>query len=207
VAGDTLSKIAKQYYGNANKYQAIFEANRPLLAHPDKIYPGQVLRILARIGLSGRKGAFIMTVAKVTEISASSTKGFEDAIVKGIARARTRRSTTSPARGSRNRRSTSSTAGSHRLPREHEGDLRAARLEEEREEEVTRARTCRPAPVAYAGSGRARRYDLASCSFRGDVSSSRPSVETSSSRCACMILTMRAARRGRTPWIIDDDIA
>jgi nucleoid-associated protein YgaU len=45
VAGDTLSKIAKQYYGNANKYQAIFEANRPLLAHPDKIYPGQVLRI------------------------------------------------------------------------------------------------------------------------------------------------------------------
>jgi nucleoid-associated protein YgaU len=45
VAGDTLSKIAKQYYGNANRYQAIFEANRPLLAHPDKIYPGQVLRI------------------------------------------------------------------------------------------------------------------------------------------------------------------
>jgi nucleoid-associated protein YgaU len=45
VAGDTLSKIAKQYYGNANKYQAIFEANRPMLAHPDKIYPGQVLRI------------------------------------------------------------------------------------------------------------------------------------------------------------------
>ena len=45
VAGDTLSKIAKQYYGNANRYQAIFEANRPMLAHPDKIYPGQVLRI------------------------------------------------------------------------------------------------------------------------------------------------------------------
>lgn len=45
VSGDTLSKIAKQYYGNANKYQAIFEANRPLLSHPDKIYPGQVLRI------------------------------------------------------------------------------------------------------------------------------------------------------------------
>lgn len=43
--GDTLSKIAKQHYGNANKYMVIFEANRPMLEHPDKIYPGQVLRI------------------------------------------------------------------------------------------------------------------------------------------------------------------
>jgi nucleoid-associated protein YgaU len=43
--GDTLSKIAKQYYGNANKYPAIFEANRPMLKDPDKIYPGQALRI------------------------------------------------------------------------------------------------------------------------------------------------------------------
>jgi nucleoid-associated protein YgaU len=43
--GDTLSKIAKEQYGNANKYAAIFEANRPMLSHPDKIYPGQVLRI------------------------------------------------------------------------------------------------------------------------------------------------------------------
>ncbi|MFZ2100431.1 MAG: peptidoglycan-binding protein LysM [Oricola sp.] len=43
--GDTLSAIAKKEYGNANKYQAIFEANRPMLTHPDKIYPGQVLRI------------------------------------------------------------------------------------------------------------------------------------------------------------------
>jgi nucleoid-associated protein YgaU len=43
--GDTLSAIAKQHYGNANKYQAIFEANRPMLKDPDKIYPGQVLRI------------------------------------------------------------------------------------------------------------------------------------------------------------------
>lgn len=43
--GDTLSAIAKQYYGDANKYNAIFEANRPMLSHPDKIYPGQVLRI------------------------------------------------------------------------------------------------------------------------------------------------------------------
>ncbi len=45
VRGDTLSKIAKQYYGNANAYMPIFEANKPMLTHPDKIYPGQVLRI------------------------------------------------------------------------------------------------------------------------------------------------------------------
>ena len=45
VRGDTLSAIAKTYYGNANKYPAIFEANKPMLSHPDKIYPGQKLRI------------------------------------------------------------------------------------------------------------------------------------------------------------------
>jgi len=45
VSGDTLSKIAKTHYGDANKYPAIFEANKPMLTHPDKIYPGQVLRI------------------------------------------------------------------------------------------------------------------------------------------------------------------
>ncbi|MDD7915720.1 peptidoglycan-binding protein LysM [Polaribacter ponticola] len=43
--GDTLGKIAKNYYGNAMKYPVIFEANKPMLSHPDKIYPGQVLRI------------------------------------------------------------------------------------------------------------------------------------------------------------------
>lgn len=43
--GDTLSKIAKEHYGNANKYTEIFEANKPMLKDPDKIYPGQVLRI------------------------------------------------------------------------------------------------------------------------------------------------------------------
>ena len=43
--GDTLSKIAKEHYGNANAYMPIFEANKPMLTHPDKIYPGQVLRI------------------------------------------------------------------------------------------------------------------------------------------------------------------
>jgi nucleoid-associated protein YgaU len=45
VAGDTLSAIAKREYGSANAYPRIFEANRPMLSHPDKIYPGQVLRI------------------------------------------------------------------------------------------------------------------------------------------------------------------
>ena len=44
-SGDTLSKIAKEMYGNANEYNKIFEANQPMLSHPDKIYPGQVLRI------------------------------------------------------------------------------------------------------------------------------------------------------------------
>ena len=43
--GDTLSKIAKAQYGDAMKYPQIFEANRPMLKDPDKIYPGQVLRI------------------------------------------------------------------------------------------------------------------------------------------------------------------
>ncbi len=43
--GDTLSGIAKTQYGNAMKYMVIFEANRPLLEDPDRIYPGQVLRI------------------------------------------------------------------------------------------------------------------------------------------------------------------
>ena len=47
VSGDNLSKISKQYYGDANKYTQIFEANKPMLTHPDKIYPGQVLRIPA----------------------------------------------------------------------------------------------------------------------------------------------------------------
>ena len=45
VKGDTLSKIAKAQYGDAMKYPVIFEANRPMLEDPDKIYPGQVLRI------------------------------------------------------------------------------------------------------------------------------------------------------------------
>ena len=43
--GDYLSKIAKAMYGDAMKYPIIFEANKPMLTDPDKIYPGQVLRI------------------------------------------------------------------------------------------------------------------------------------------------------------------
>ena len=43
--GDNLSKIAKQFYGNANKYPVTFEANKPMLKDPDLIYPGQMLRI------------------------------------------------------------------------------------------------------------------------------------------------------------------
>ncbi|MGH1453554.1 MAG: peptidoglycan-binding protein LysM [Paracoccaceae bacterium] len=43
--GDTLSAIAKKTLGSANRYNEIFEANKPMLSHPDKIYPGQVLRI------------------------------------------------------------------------------------------------------------------------------------------------------------------
>lgn len=45
VKGDSLSKIAKEFYGNAMKYPEIFEANKPMLTNPDLIYPGQVLRI------------------------------------------------------------------------------------------------------------------------------------------------------------------
>jgi LysM repeat protein len=45
--GDTLSKIAKHHYGDANKYPKIFEANKPMLKDPDHIYPGQRLRIPA----------------------------------------------------------------------------------------------------------------------------------------------------------------
>ena len=43
--GDTLSGIAKEMYGEASKYPLIFEANQPMLKDPDRIYPGQVLRI------------------------------------------------------------------------------------------------------------------------------------------------------------------
>lgn len=45
VSGDSLSKIAKRVYGDAMKYPVIFDANKPMLKDPNKIYPGQVLYI------------------------------------------------------------------------------------------------------------------------------------------------------------------
>ena len=45
--GDTLSHIAKEHYGKASKWHAIFEANRDQIDDPDKIFPGQVLKIPA----------------------------------------------------------------------------------------------------------------------------------------------------------------
>lgn len=44
-SGDTLSKIAQKYLGDANRYNEIFKANQPMLTDPNKIFPGQVLRI------------------------------------------------------------------------------------------------------------------------------------------------------------------
>jgi len=45
VSGDTLGGIAKRYYGNASKYMKIFEANKDIISDPNKIYPGQKIRI------------------------------------------------------------------------------------------------------------------------------------------------------------------
>ena len=45
VSGDSLSKIAQREYGNANDWKRIFEANKDILKDPDKIYPGQKLKI------------------------------------------------------------------------------------------------------------------------------------------------------------------
>ncbi|HHL42991.1 MAG TPA: peptidoglycan-binding protein LysM [Hellea balneolensis] len=47
VSGDTLWAISKKYYGKGSRYMEIYEANRPMLSHPDKIYVGQMLRIPA----------------------------------------------------------------------------------------------------------------------------------------------------------------
>lgn len=48
VAGDSLSKIAKHFYGNANEWKAIFDANTDQLSDPNRIKPGQVLKIPAK---------------------------------------------------------------------------------------------------------------------------------------------------------------
>ncbi len=47
VSGDTLWAVSKKYYGKGSRYMEIFEANKPMLSHPDKIYVGQMLRIPA----------------------------------------------------------------------------------------------------------------------------------------------------------------
>lgn len=47
VAGDSLSKIAKRQYGDANAWNRIYEANRDIIRDPDLIYPGQTLKIPA----------------------------------------------------------------------------------------------------------------------------------------------------------------
>lgn len=44
-SGDTLGKIAKEFYGKASAYMKIFEANRGIIENPDRIYPGQTIRI------------------------------------------------------------------------------------------------------------------------------------------------------------------
>jgi nucleoid-associated protein YgaU len=66
VAGDTLWKIAEANYGDGSRFNEIFEANRPLLSHPDKIYPGQRLRIP---GASGAALASASGWAPPSEIS------------------------------------------------------------------------------------------------------------------------------------------
>jgi nucleoid-associated protein YgaU len=45
ASGDTLSKISRQFYNDANQWQRIFDANRDILSNPDRISPGQKLRI------------------------------------------------------------------------------------------------------------------------------------------------------------------
>ena len=47
-SGDSLSKIARREYGDANAWQRIFEANKDLIKDPNKIFPGQVLKIPAK---------------------------------------------------------------------------------------------------------------------------------------------------------------
>jgi len=47
-SGDSLSKIAKQYYGNGNEWKRIFDANTDILKDPNKIFPGQKLKIPAK---------------------------------------------------------------------------------------------------------------------------------------------------------------
>jgi nucleoid-associated protein YgaU len=45
VKGDSLSKIAKQFYGDAQQWRKIYEANKDQIKNPDLIHPGQTFRI------------------------------------------------------------------------------------------------------------------------------------------------------------------
>ena len=45
ASGDSLSKIAKHFYGDANRWREIFEANRDVIKDPDLIYPGKTIKI------------------------------------------------------------------------------------------------------------------------------------------------------------------
>lgn len=66
VSGDSLSKISLANYGSMQAYDVIFEANKPMLDHPDKIYPGQVLRIprIATLSHTIKSGQTLGAVAK-----------------------------------------------------------------------------------------------------------------------------------------------
>ena len=65
VSGDTLSELSGHYYGVIRLFDVIFEANRPMLNHPDEIYPGQVLRIppVARPRHTVARGETLGTIA------------------------------------------------------------------------------------------------------------------------------------------------
>ena len=54
ASGDSLSKISKQFYGTPNRYTQIFETNKPMLTHPDKIYPGHATHTISRLIFSVR---------------------------------------------------------------------------------------------------------------------------------------------------------
>lgn len=66
VSGDSLSKISLANYGSMQAYDVIFEANKPMLDHPDRIYPGQVLRIprLASLAHTVKAGQTLGAIAK-----------------------------------------------------------------------------------------------------------------------------------------------
>lgn len=77
VKGDTLSKIALTQYGNMQLFDHIFEANKPMLDHPDKIYPGQVLRI-PRLANSTHTVAKGDTLGKIAKFYYGDAKRYTD---------------------------------------------------------------------------------------------------------------------------------